>query len=347
MVVYIRPKQIKTGFGFQYTGQGRGEVKRIYWSVIQKKTKRRQNPLAVWSKSVNLTQALCFQFLMDQLSLSWIDPSFDPDKSTAYDLFLIAGMDGVSFLVRDAQGTIMVLKSWDFSVVHGDTLGAASLLRTIAGSDKHINLTYRKRWAAVSTPWLSLVPNRLFKADALSDYFELLLDSDEHSFGAFPVEKQGMMLLYAQKSSIGKLIGNLNSGGTEIPLAGVLLSGIQTHQQTVFVNIRAYSGQVFVIDRGSLLYFNGFSFDSADDLLYFILLAYDQFRLSPAEVPLKLAGNILENGVLYKMLYRYIRTLEFVGKPGGLRWSTQLQLENPHLYFDLLLLATSPITAGE
>ena len=279
---------------------------------------------------------------MDQLSLSWIDPDYNPDNSPEHQLYMLAGIDGFSYLIRDDQGKVLVLKSWDFSTVAGDILGAQSLLRTISSTEKHLKLAFKDRVGAISTPWLTLVPQRLFDEQQLSSYFGLLLEPGDYHPEVFFQPDHGLAWAYAQPTGMHRTIRAIYETDRVLPIAAVLKENLGVGQDYwVYANIRSYQIQLFVANRGTIQYCNTFDFESPGDLLYYVLLAYEQFRIDPSQVPLHLSGNILSSGDLYRHLYRYIETIQFAKTPAPLRWSSSLRLEAPHLYYDLFCLAAN------
>jgi hypothetical protein len=110
----------------------------------------------------------------------------------------------------------------------------------------------------------------------------------------------------------------------------------------VYIHVRGYNLQITVIDRQHLIFYNSFRFDSPGDFLYFVLLAYEQCRLKPDTTPLYISGTILENGAIYRNLFRYVQHIQFLGMPGAVQLSKALSLPNKHLFFDLFAVASEP-----
>lgn len=112
----------------------------------------------------------------------------------------------------------------------------------------------------------------------------------------------------------------------------------------VFLNARNQAAQIAVFDRRNLLFYNAFRFEKPNDLLYFALLAYDQFRLDPAEIPLTVSGNLPEDSEIYRTLYRYVRAIRFASLPEKMVLPEGVENLPQHFWFDLSNLRQSPIT---
>jgi len=149
-------------------------------------------------------------------------------------------------------------------------------------------------------------------------------------------------LIYAVEESLRNICRPYFPNGRSIHLAAPLIRAFSTlHPRTdyeVMVNLRNQVAQVVVFDRQNLLFFNTFSFEHPNDLLYYLLMAYDQFRLNPLETPLTLAGNVLEDSDIYRLLYRYIRHIRFAHLPHHGQLPAAAVSLPPHCFFDLFTL---------
>ena len=104
----------------------------------------------------------------------------------------------------------------------------------------------------------------------------------------------------------------------------------------VYLNVRDYWVQLFFFDNQELIFANQFQFESEKDFLYYILLTYDQFKLDPKEIPLKIAGMLSEDSAIYQQLHRYLLQLSFVHLPTIFQTDLDLKEHPAHFFFDLL-----------
>lgn len=67
-----------------------------------------------------------------------------------------------------------------------------------------------------------------------------------------------------------------------------------------------------VMVQGKLQLHNVYTYKTAEDFSYYILFCFEQLGLDPNEIPLNISGKIAKNDVLYSLLFRYIRNIQFL-----------------------------------
>ncbi len=87
-------------------------------------------------------------------------------------------------------------------------------------------------------------------------------------------------------------------------------------------------------NANKLVFFNKFSIQSADDVLYYILSVYQNAGLNPNEDILYLTGLIETRSDIYDLLFNYVRNIEFTA--GFESKKEQTPIESAHYYFNLL-----------
>lgn len=116
-----------------------------------------------------------------------------------------------------------------------------------------------------------------------------------------------------------------------------VLSHSNNHQH---VNVFAYVEDnlltIAVKKEEKILFINNFKFQSANDLLYFVLFVYEEIDLNPEIVPLNLSGDIDKASEGFDKLHRFIRYIKFTSKPQNLKLSYKFDEVDDHRYFSLL-----------
>ena len=79
-----------------------------------------------------------------------------------------------------------------------------------------------------------------------------------------------------------------------------------------------------------LVFSNAFLFKTKEDLLYYILFTFEQLKISTESVNVKLYGHIVKNDEIYKLLYDYIRNIEFGIKMTKIKVPTEMNLLENH-----------------
>lgn len=279
---------------------------------------------------------------MDKRIFDFTDSRLLAGAAALYELNVVAGTDGFSFLAADPTGAVLTLKAWHFDNYDGDFEPADTDLRAILASEPVLQSSFSRVRCAVFNRQATLVPRRLFSPDALSSYFQLLLPQGDFEYGYEALPNLDCYLVYALDKRVGDLLLKYlpaqNITHLASPVLQKALDVVTIDATGLLVNLRNEVAQVMAFERGNLLFYNAFSFDKASDLLYFVLLAYDQCRLSPDRIPLWLAGEALPDSEIYKQLYRYVRHVRFVAPPGNYHWPTEAPQVSDHMFFDLFCL---------
>ena len=118
-------------------------------------------------------------------------------------------------------------------------------------------------------------------------------------------------------------------------LAGCYQSMPEGEKEAAFACFQKKFFQLALLNQSGLVFYNRFSYQSANDALYFILLAYEQHGFGPSEVPLFLSGHILNSSEIYKSLYRYIAGLDFLPAPSFVQFGKNKLPFDPNFFFPL------------
>jgi Protein of unknown function (DUF3822) len=276
---------------------------------------------------------------MDNHVFYFRDENLDAEKARSGTLKLIVGTDGISMLAQDVEGAVLGLEAIHIAEKKYDEQHVESEIRELFSTNKLLAQSYGSVRAAISVPLATLVPHRLFSDQNCSTYFKLLNPvASDTVFGHEEIRDSGCHLVWGAAPFFRDFIEQYRP----CHIGTALISGFQEQASqegcSLFMNLRGNQAQIAVFDLRSLVFYNSFEFMKPSDLLYFVLLVYDQFKLNPEHTPLKISGALLTDGEHYKMLYRYIQHIRFL-KP-----NTSPNLPNgegampPHFWFDLLCL---------
>jgi hypothetical protein len=91
-----------------------------------------------------------------------------------------------------------------------------------------------------------------------------------------------------------------------------------------------------IFDGRQLTYFNSFSFQNPDDVVYYLIFVLEQLKFNPESMPLVLLGNVEKGGALFELLYRYIRHIEFGRRNETYKYSYLFGQVPPQLNYPLM-----------
>lgn len=95
---------------------------------------------------------------------------------------------------------------------------------------------------------------------------------------------------------------------------------------------------VAAAEEGSLRYLNRFEAHNPDEILYYILLAYNLLGYDAHEVPLYLGGLVEKVSPVYQLLYGYMGDIRFCGETEQQNTDIHQPETSPHYYTNLLRL---------
>lgn len=254
-------------------------------------------------------------------------------------LKLVAGADSLSLLALGDTGAVLALQTWQLNSKKPGNNWFESELPGLIAELEILHMPFAERRCALSSEFVTLVPNRLFFQEELPKYFQLLRPGAENvQWGFEELPTFGCHVVWGAEPHFNMLF----QGFQPKHLAGALIQGFNklasASGRSVFANIRGNQAQLVVYDDGNLLFFNTFEFWKPSDLLYFVLLVYDQFKLNPETQTLQVAGALTADSELHKVLFRYIRDIRFLQPELPAEWPVSGNTLPAHYWFDLLSL---------
>ncbi|MCS6928469.1 MAG: DUF3822 family protein [Saprospiraceae bacterium] len=284
---------------------------------------------------------------MSHHTVDWIDSRLTAEIAPSCTLWVVVGSESALYTAVNGQGEILATVHRDYlEVVDAPFWRIGPHAQRMLESSLVWHLPFGQRQGFLFHPNVTLVPRRLFRHGDLSGYFRLLLEPDNYIYTSEELPFWDAYLVAATDGAHARFFQNLFPGARIRHSAAALLIGartLATHQEhTLLANIRNRLVQIVVLERDSPLFYNTFPFSNASDLLYYVLLAYHQFRLNPQEVTLWLSGSIMPGSELHRKLYAYIRDIRFAEAKGP--WRFPREAANTalpaHCYFELMNLPT-------
>ncbi|MBL7900773.1 MAG: DUF3822 family protein [Bacteroidia bacterium] len=88
--------------------------------------------------------------------------------------------------------------------------------------------------------------------------------------------------------------------------------------------------------KDQLVYYNVLNWSVAEDVLYYLMFAFEQYGFDPATIPLALAGEFPMDGEIAKLLKKYIQRIHPVVTGHPVKLHKELAQLPGHFYFSLL-----------
>ncbi|MGB3587213.1 MAG: DUF3822 family protein [Tunicatimonas sp.] len=274
------------------------------------------------------------------------DPQFSVDRIDRYALMLLAGPQNFQFCVVDAdQQRCLLLEDYSFSNTSEDLVGT---YRAIIEEHQILMAGYwRSVKLAVKSSYFTLVPQAYFSTENPAHYLALAVDLPEKNcLVSYQNHRQtnSAMVFGANKELVNRIKSTYPSQDIRLEhLGSVFIEGIQqlssdSHYPVMHLHIDRGYLTMLVTDQDKVILYNSFAYQHSDDIVKYVLTAFQKLSLDQNETKVVVWGNIPAKSAEYAALYRYIRQLTFGTKPDFLTFSHVFDEAPDHQYFDLFSL---------
>jgi len=275
---------------------------------------------------------------MVRKNLSIIDPALNNCISDNLYLSLKISDHQVDCAVfNSSDKKIIALETWSLQG-NDDFFGIFEALESIVKESDLFKRTYQKTLILIDTPVYTLVPEKVYQADEAKKYLEL-----NHTFNVNEKINVDDMLVIASKN-IYLLPFEIDAAAKKLFLkygykhiTSVLINSSLSPEasgEKVLVNISAKRLDIVISKEKKLLFCNSFVFETAEDIIYYLLHVYQQLQLDAITVPVLLSGDIEKRSIAFEIIYKYIKNVSFC-RVAGMKYFQDIQEIPEHINYCL------------
>ncbi len=245
------------------------------------------------------------------------------NKLTNQELSIQLSLSGLSFCIlqRDTN-TISTLKQISFEK-RLNPLDIQDQLEHLFNTETELQSNFSKVYLIHENELSSLVPKPLFQEDCLADYLKFnskILKSDFITFDA--IEINDSVNVYVPYVNINNFIYEKFGAFTfkhfsTILIQQILLIEKNTETPKVYAHINSNHFEIIIVEKGKLILYNTFEYNTKEDFIYYILFTAEQLKLNPETLSLTFIGDVVKNDDLYDIAYKYIRHVSFGNRNDG------------------------------
>jgi hypothetical protein len=252
----------------------------------------------------------------------YIGRAFNFERSEDYHLILQISFNQLTIILLNTNSVI------DFY----HNIKIENNLTDIFNNEKTLQLKYRKTTITFSNIAYTLVPNYLFVNEHSKEILEFSTDISD-VIKLEKIREIDSTLIYSISEEIENLVSNFFPSATLKPQQSILIEQyIQAKNKLdnayLFFNENILNITIFKDEN--LVFSNAFLFKTKEDILYYILFTFEQLKISTESVKVKLYGHIVKNDEIYKLLYDYIRNIEFGINMTTIKVPTEMNLLENH-----------------
>lgn len=188
----------------------------------------------------------------------------------------------------------------------------------------------------------TLVPKALYDDNHKADYLKFnskILKTDFITHDELAInESNNVYIPYVNINNyIFDTFGEFTYKHSSTVLIDAVLQKAMPNTNTmVYVNVNTTMLEVLVVANGQLQLFNVFDYYSKEDFIYYILFVFEQLSLDVETTIIKLSGSITKDNALYKLIYTYVRHVEFVDSNFNYNFSESNTKDNLHHHYLIL-----------
>jgi hypothetical protein len=278
---------------------------------------------------------------LGKISTDIYKSSFSRKHADQYKLSILIGVDSLSYCICNPTKELLVLRKIDF-IESAAPLSLSEYLQQILEQEQLLQLPYQSVFVYWVASHFTIIPSRLYSEADKASYLTPLKAASTvaEKYLSDHLPSISSQLIYTIPTDVKQLLNKTFNRKYKLCHSFSSLIDCFSKQagngKEVFLNVRDYQLQLFFFDNKELIFVNQFKFESAKDFLYYVLLTFDQFKLSSTEIPLKVAGTISEDSTIYQQIYRYIKQISFIDLPTVFQSDLDLKDYPAHQFFDVL-----------
>lgn len=273
------------------------------------------------------------------LNTKIISGSFSEHLCSAYELYIFISESEISCAVADKKNHIFIaVESWEIAEV---ITPAEFLHATLEESEILRNNNFRSVICCSGFRTCTIVPDPLFTPETAKD--QLLLSSVVNGSDEILIDEIQLIqakVIFAVPFEIYNIIAsyftNVEFHHTVTATTGYLISNRRNIvDHVVNVNIHSSFFEVIVTKGSQLIIYNNFNYQSAEEVVYYILFICEQLHLNPETVQLQFSGKLQADDALYILSGKYFRKVGFSPRPGNYSYDMSLNEIPEHAHFNL------------
>lgn len=277
---------------------------------------------------------------MVDITYNIFEDDFNKNLSHSYNLSVLLGTERLSYLISNQQQQVVSLRSYQLS-----DLPTQKPLKKLLLEDSILRDTFRSVKIGLFSPKLTLIPQTIFDSSNSPTY--LSSTNQVHRSDRVlhdQITSLGICTVYAyDETYLNDLMEHFPTAVFYHASTGLLQNFTQkfdsSASKNIFLNIFGQHLSITVIENNQLLFHNIYGYKASPDCLYYVLLVCKQLGLHPHKCLLNIAGDLMEDSEIHKLLYKYVQKIHFVHRPSYYLFGPKLDAALvSNLFFDLFSL---------
>jgi hypothetical protein len=226
-------------------------------------------------------------------------------------------LDGFSFCITDENKITVYFSEYSFNKTQDSPKNLLTKIEEIFKKDNSLQQDFISVLVIHQNNLSTLVPNQYFDENTLEKYLNFNIKTLATDFIAFDdlenLKAKNIFVPYVNINNyLFQNFGEFEYKHHHSILIEKLIKKSTFTDKRMFVNVNTSTFDILVLEGKKLILANSFTHSTKEDFVYYILFTAEQLDLNTEQFQLTLIGNIEEEHDAYKLLYQYIRNINFL-----------------------------------
>jgi hypothetical protein len=272
-----------------------------------------------------------------------VDKQYVPGSEAGEFLSIELSPDGFSFCALDSHHAtyrMLMAGTWTASMPYGKQISEFTSLLVrefpfLTGKWEQIRI-------ACFSPGLTLIPESLYKEEYMAELAGFCQARDDAPVFMDYLQTLKGYGLYVLPEQLDEKLQALFPGHKRMHSGSILIESILTKmtqgnlQVDVFLHFRATYLELLLFDKRQVIYYQTFSFQTTEDLMYYLFYVMQQFKLDQLTAKVVCAGNADADSLLFRYLSSFFRHISFAGVCEEYKYSEDFGDIPLHPFYNLL-----------
>ncbi len=206
---------------------------------------------------------------------------------------------------------------------------------------------FQKVHCAYYSPQLILIPEAVYDENRIKDYFTFCASlPGNHKLFSDRMNILNARGIYAVPENLSHFFEKMFPGyhlkhhGTVLAESALAGQKLEPWQADAVIHVRNSHFEILLIDKQQLIYYQSFSYQAFDDVLYYLFYTLEQHKLDATKMSVLLMGKLAMDTAEYDTLVNFFRKITFPERNDVFQYSEAFERIPSHFYYNLLNLVT-------
>lgn len=282
------------------------------------------------------------------------DPGLDKNSVFEYELSVRIKSDSLAYCILDTRtNKFLHIESWEQSLAErkafipgdkepGDMSRIDQLLE---GELNWLTGNFSHKRIIIDQGKSTLIPQALFVEKEKEKIYNFNVAGGPYPLSELRHDKASSLNAYAiyhTPASVNALLEKFFPSAQVYHYSSAFILPVfykymnRGDDQLLYINVSGSRVDILRLKGKKLDYFNSFRFNTAEDMMYYVIFVVEQLGMNPENIEVVMIGEVDRHSSLTDLVMKYVRNVSFVQRNDDFRYSFVFDQLPGHYYFNLL-----------